>query len=677
MNPNTKIRFRLPFFVLLFCLVAFPAWHKAYATERILDFQGRVECLEDASITVEEKLTVRSEGSEIRHGIFRDILLRNWEGRPSRIEILHETLDGSPVTVREENIPQGVRIYLGDPDRELPPGIHLFTLGYRMSDQVGNLEDRDEIYWNVTGNDWFFPIDHVSCLVIPPPGSGNPQGFKVAAYSGYRGSRGEDFRYEVEESGVRFKTTRPLLPGEGLTVAVGWPKGAVRFGSRGTRNRGWLAFAAGMGLVLLYYLLMWYFSGRDAPKGIITPLFEPPGGMTPAEARRIFRMGLDIGAFPSELVNLAVKGILRIEEKEGQFTLNLERSPDMSGLPGHQKELVTSLLATAQDSSRRIESIKAASRQKGLVGRLARISLKIGDIPDTPAVPESRVELPLTRAQASGLQSAWAALRKALEAKQASRRLFSKNTGKWVVGLAGSFFALAGMFYANYPAGFIQGGGAFLALWLSLWTIGVVLLVGGAAVLWARTLKTPSLSGFVLTLFFTFFTIPFVAAEAFVLYQLAEISFTPILRQMLPALAIVFGADALFKVLLKRYSAEGQALRVHVEGYRLYLSMAEEGLLKGMAAPSPGPGLFERHLPFAMALDVEEAWAGRFANQLGSSYAPDWYRGSSFSGSSGFVGGFSSAFSGAVSSASSTSSGGSGGGGSSGGGGGGGGGGGW
>jgi len=429
--------------------------------------------------------------------------------------------------------------------------------------------------------------------------------------------------------------------------------------------------------VLLYYLLAWYFSGRDAPRGVVTPLFELPGGLTPAEARRVFRMGLDIGAFPAELVDLAVKGILRIEEKDGQFTLGLERSPDLSNLPGHQKELATSLLATAQGSSRRIESIKAASRQKGLVGRLARISMKIGDIPNTSAVPESRIELPLTRAQASGLQSAWAALRKALEAKQASRHLFSKNTGKWALGLAGSFLALAGMFYANDPIGFVKGGGIFLALWLSLWTIGVVLLVTGAILVWGRLFKAPSVSGTLMALFFTLFTIPFVAAEAFVLYQLSLVTYTPILKQMLPALAVVFVADALFKVLLKRYSAEGQLLRTQVEGYRLYLSMAEEGPLRSLAAPSPSRELFERHLPFAMALDVEEAWAGRFADQLGSSYAPDWYQGRTVSGSAGFVGGFSGAFSGAVSSASSTSSGGSGGGGSSGGGGGGGGGGGW
>jgi Predicted membrane protein (DUF2207). len=173
MKPRPRFRFFLGFLVLVVALARLVPPGESRADERILDFQGQVECFEDASIKVQEKLKVRSEGIEIRHGIFRDILLRNWEGRPSRIEILHGTLDGSSVTIRGENLTQGIRIYLGDPDRELPPGIHVFTIDYRMSDQIGNLSDRDEIYWNVTGNDWSFPIDRVSCLVIPPPGTKN------------------------------------------------------------------------------------------------------------------------------------------------------------------------------------------------------------------------------------------------------------------------------------------------------------------------------------------------------------------------------------------------------------------------------------------------------------------------------------------------------------------------
>ena len=381
LNPRRRFIFSLVFLAASIAASCPLRGAECRANERVLDFQGRVECLEDASIKVEERISVLSEGQEIRHGIYRDILLRNWEGRPSRIEILGARLDGNPVALRGEVITQGKRIYLGDPDRELPPGIHLFSLSYRMSGQVANLRDRDEIYWNVTGNDWTFPIERASCLVLPPGGI-NPGGnLHVAAYTGPRGSRGTDVGHEVSDKGILFTTTRPLEPGEGLTVAVGWPKGLVFFPPSSSRNTGWITFAAGMGLVLLYYLSAWFLSGRDAPKEIVTPLFEPPEKMTPAEARRIYRMALDMGAFPAELVDLAVKGVLRIEERDGDFFLSMDRQPDVSDLPGHQKALVKSLLAAALESSGRLESIKAAAGRRGLIGRLARKSLEMGRSP--------------------------------------------------------------------------------------------------------------------------------------------------------------------------------------------------------------------------------------------------------------------------------------------------------
>ncbi|MCZ7600920.1 MAG: DUF2207 domain-containing protein [Gammaproteobacteria bacterium] len=103
--------------------------------------------------------------------------------------------------------------------------------------------------------------------------------------------------------------------------------------------------------------------------------------------------------------------------------------------------------------------------------------------------------------------------------------------------------------------------------------------------------------------------------------------------------------------------------------------------------PEKTPELFERYLPYALALDVENRWAERFADQFarledeGRAYRPSWYRGSRFSSSR--MGAFSSAIGNSLGSAIAAaatapgSSSGSGGGGSSGGGGGGGGGGGW
>jgi len=135
--------------------------------------------------------------------------------------------------------------------------------------------------------------------------------------------------------------------------------------------------------------------------------------------------------------------------------------------------------------------------------------------------------------------------------------------------------------------------------------------------------------------------------------------------------------------LIKRPSEEKQALRSRLQGFKMYLSAAEEKQLQHFNPPTLTPEVFEKYLPYAIAFKVEQIWGDRFQRMISSSvvdnsYHPTWYSGSIMN-----YGAFSSHMNSSLSSSvqsSSTppsSSGGSGGGGSSGGGGGGGGGGGW
>ncbi len=41
----------------------------------------------------------------------------------------------------------------------LPPGEYTYTFIYETDRQLGFFPEFDELYWNVTGNDWNFPID--------------------------------------------------------------------------------------------------------------------------------------------------------------------------------------------------------------------------------------------------------------------------------------------------------------------------------------------------------------------------------------------------------------------------------------------------------------------------------------------------------------------------------------
>jgi len=130
----------------------------------------------------------------------------------------------------------------------------------------------------------------------------------------------------------------------------------------------------------------------------------------------------------------------------------------------------------------------------------------------------------------------------------------------------------------------------------------------------------------------------------------------------------------------------GRRVMDRIEGFKLYLSVAEQARLEALHPPDQTPELFEKYLPYAIALDVENEWGDQFAGLLaragqGGEYRPRWYSGHSFHSHDigGFGSSLGSSFSSAISSSSSApgSSSGGGGGGSSGGGGGGGGGGGW
>jgi len=138
---------------------------------------------------------------------------------------------------------------------------------------------------------------------------------------------------------------------------------------------------------------------------------------------------------------------------------------------------------------------------------------------------------------------------------------------------------------------------------------------------------------------------------------------------------------------LKAPTMAGRKILDEIEGFRLYLDVAEKDEMNLHNPPKKTPDLFEIYLPFALALDVEQRWAERFASlfagmeEQGEHHHPGWYSGHHWHHQ--HLGDFSSALGGSLSSAISSSStapgssSGSGGGGSSGGGGGGGGGGGW
>ena len=158
---------------------------------------------------------------------------------------------------------------------------------------------------------------------------------------------------------------------------------------------------------------------------------------------------------------------------------------------------------------------------------------------------------------------------------------------------------------------------------------------------------------------------------------------SPVLYMVIGAAVLLAVMNLIFFYLLRAPTVPGRKLLDEIEGFRLYMTTAEEERLKVLHPPEKTPELFERYLPYAMALDCENQWNAKFAAVLAAAAAagaaaPLWYSGSNW-GSGGFAQDLGSSLASSVAAASTApgSSSGSSGGGSSGGGGGGGGGSGW
>jgi len=544
------------------------------AAERILDYQSEIVVAEDASMSVVEQIRVRAEGREIRRGIYRDFPTdyRDRFGNRYRVgfQVESVTRDGDPEPWRVEDRANGIRVYVGDPDRTLSPRDYVYEIRYRTTRQLGFFADHDELYWNVTGNGWAFPIDQASARVSLP-GDVPPGEIEIVGFTGVIGSNARNADSGVRDGAAWIETTVPLGPGEGLTLVASWPKGFVREPSRADRlgfiltdNIGLLVALIGFGAALTYLLKVWHRYGRDPRPGVLFPHYEPPPGFSPASARYIRRMAYDNGAFTAAVINLAVNGHLQIEQDDEDYVL---RQTPGSG--------------------------RLAPGEKALLSRLF----------------ESGSAVTLERENHKTIGAA----------RKAHRRALRRNYERLY-------------FVTNSP--------------LLLPSLALLVLMGGG--LFLTRVMTPA---------------------AFMVILLA------------------LALHGLFYYLLRAPTPPGRRLLDRLEGFRLFLDVAEKDDLNLRHPPELTPALFERYLPYAYALGVEQAWAARFADvfagmalQPGASYQPQWYKGDFDPGRIGnFTSSVGSSLGSAISSAATPpgSSSGGGGGGFSGGGGGGGGGGGW
>jgi hypothetical protein len=298
--------------------------------ERITGFDSWIEVEPGGGVRVVETISVVARGDRIKRGIYRDFPTKYTSPSGGRFRVDFTVLDvqrdGRSEPYHTAARDNGIRVYIGREDVFLDPGQYIYTIIYQTDRQIGFFAEYDELYWNVTGNGWEFPIDVATATINLPKQA------KIKQYSVYTGSRGSTASNAeatvISDSEIRFRTTEPLAPREGLTVAAGWQKGVVRqpeFKDEAAYffrdNRFLVLGSLGLFALLCYYGFVWNKVGRDPQPEAIIPRFDPPEGYTPAAARFIMRMGFDNKAFAAALVNLAVKKYLVIDNDKGAFIL--------------------------------------------------------------------------------------------------------------------------------------------------------------------------------------------------------------------------------------------------------------------------------------------------------------------------------------------------------------------
>jgi Predicted membrane protein (DUF2207) len=556
-------------------LIAVAATAPAHAVERILRFVSDVQVQRNGDLDVTETIRVQAEGNQIRHGIFRDFPTTYTRRDGSRVvvgfNVQTVTRDGAADEWTREALGNGVRVRIGSADIYVSTGPHDYVIRYRTTRQIGFFADYDELYWNATGNGWNFAIEQAEARITLPEAVPFVQ---TAIYTGPQGAQGKDAAIVEQRDGhIVFRTTRALPPASGLTVAAAWAKGVVAPPNASQKAGWWLndnlpgvIAGAGLTLLLAFYGYAWGEVGRDPPRGTIIPLFAPPQDMSAAGVRFVDRMGFDNRCFTAAIVDLGVAGHIKLTGDGKDTVIESRQGGKPIGAP--ERALEGSLFAGRP-------SLKLVQANYEPLGKAkAALKERLAQTYDGTLFQDNYLW--------SGSGLALAVLLIAAIVVAMITTYDSDSVGPLIVGMAlpiipvvgGAFMVRAGRNRDSFGAVLIALGcvliaaGVFcgLAVIVAFWHGPMDLLIGIAA---------------------------YVAAP------LALLGFH----------------------WLEAPTVAGRAIMDQIEGFRLYLGVAEEDRLNALNPPDKTPELFERFLPYAIALDVENRWAKRFASVLAAAAA--------------------------------------------------------
>ena len=304
------------------------------AQERSLEirsFDTRIVVEKDGTLDITERIDAHFTGSW--NGIYRVVPLSyrnsaglNWS---VKIELVGAT-DGEGVPLRTETEFRNTKAKF----KMWVPGANnasrSVVLHYRIRNGLRFFEEHDELYWNATGDEWDVPLGQVSTEVVLPDGA---SGIRSTAFNGVYGATATEAEIVTTGSTLRFTMPRKLEYREGLTVVVGWDKGLIPPPTAVDKVSEFFSSNWPLGIPILVFALMfwlWNTRGRDPRQRPIAVQYEAPTGMTPAEVGTITDESVDMRDITATLVDLAVRGYIKIAEIDGGKFLGITFGEDFA-----------------------------------------------------------------------------------------------------------------------------------------------------------------------------------------------------------------------------------------------------------------------------------------------------------------------------------------------------------
>lgn len=581
-------------FLIFFVLFA----HSVFAQqEKMYAFHSDIAVDTSGVIRVRENIRIYATGNVFKRGITRLLPLsrRDVDGNRIRMQyrITEVLKDGVPANYFTESESGELVIYVGDRDVFLSPGYYVYTIEYETGGQIGFFDEYDELSWNVNGKSEEI-IDTVSTVIRLPQ---NAEILSSRCYTGRYGSTKSNCSVSESGGSVFRSQAFNLAPNEMLTVSVGFTKGVVaqpewakpRVLTFFDKNGLPIVSAVLLLLLLPYYFFTWRKYGIDPPKPVAIPQFSPPEGLSPASIGMLNKEQYNNDLITSSLVNLAVKGFIRIKETEEQ-----------GGLFGLRKDRRYTLikLKNADDTLPKEEVLilRDLFRQNNQVVLTGDYNEDVANMMRSFRYDLNRQYTPILR-----------------EGKNLKFHVLP-----WILLIIYVLFLFYFMAFEPTDQLMTFIGVAVVSCGiLSVVSVFLRKAFAKSATKWAA----------------------FVLGGSFLLGALALLFSFSVHNLSVNAIGFIVAAPLIvisyfvYGYLIIRPGERKLHYQSLVEGLRMYISAAEEKQLQYFNPPQVTPEVFETLLPYAIALDMEEVWGEKFEKSFLASmvqpepYQPPWFTG--------------------------------------------------